>query len=79
MFLVQGAVIGLVGTLAGALFGWLIAVNFEAIIHGIEAVFVQENVGFSHRRGTMRGLHFQRRPHAEVKLVRCTRGAVWDS
>jgi dTDP-4-dehydrorhamnose 3,5-epimerase len=46
--------------------------------NGIEAVFVQENVGFSHRRGTMRGLHFQRPPHAEVKLVRCTRGAVWD-
>ena len=35
----QGALIGLVGTLAGALFGWLIAVNFEAIIHGIEALF----------------------------------------
>ena len=38
MFVVQGALIGLVGTLAEALFGWLVAVNFEAIIHGIEAV-----------------------------------------
>jgi len=46
--------------------------------NGIDAVFVQENVGFSHRRGTMRGLHFQHPPHDEVKLVRCTRGSVWD-
>jgi dTDP-4-dehydrorhamnose 3,5-epimerase len=45
---------------------------------GLDAVFVQENVGFSTRRGTLRGLHFQRAPHAEAKLVRCTRGAVWD-
>jgi lipoprotein-releasing system permease protein len=39
MFLVQGALIGLVGTVAGALLGWLIAVNFPAIIHGIENAF----------------------------------------
>lgn len=46
--------------------------------NGLDAVFVQENVGFSSRRGTLRGLHFQHAPHAEAKLVRCTRGAVWD-
>jgi lipoprotein-releasing system permease protein len=39
MFAVQGALIGLVGTAAGALLGWLIAVNFESIVHGIESVF----------------------------------------
>jgi lipoprotein-releasing system permease protein len=38
-FVVQGAIIGLVGTAAGTLLGWLIAFNFESIIHGIEAVF----------------------------------------
>ena len=39
MFLVQGAIIGLVGTAAGALLGWLIAVNFESIIQAIERLF----------------------------------------
>lgn len=46
--------------------------------HGLETEFVQENVGVSVSAGTMRGLHFQKRPFAEVKLVRCTSGAVWD-
>jgi lipoprotein-releasing system permease protein len=39
MFLVQGAIIGLAGTAAGALLGWLIAVNFESIVQGIERLF----------------------------------------
>ena len=38
----------------------------------------QSNTSFNHRRGTVRGLHYQRPPHAEAKLVRCTRGAVFD-
>lgn len=46
--------------------------------HGLQADFVQSNVGFSHRRGTVRGMHYQRPPHDEAKLVRCTAGAVWD-
>jgi dTDP-4-dehydrorhamnose 3,5-epimerase len=46
--------------------------------HDLDAEFVQENVGFSISAGTMRGLHFQRPPFAEVKLVRCTSGVVWD-
>jgi len=45
---------------------------------GLPSDFVQENVGFSPRKGTLRGLHFQREPHAEAKLVRCTGGTVWD-
>jgi dTDP-4-dehydrorhamnose 3,5-epimerase len=39
---------------------------------------VQANIGFSSRRGTLRGLHYQIAPHAEAKLVRCPRGAVYD-
>ena len=46
--------------------------------HGLETRFVQANLGFNRRRGTLRGLHFQLPPHDEVKLVRCSRGAVWD-
>lgn len=38
----------------------------------------QINSGFSPRSGTLRGLHFQEQPHAEVKIVRCVRGAVYD-
>lgn len=45
---------------------------------GLETGFVQANVGFNKRRGTLRGLHFQSPPHEEVKVVRCSRGAVWD-
>ena len=46
--------------------------------NGLNPNQTQLNVGFSHRRGTLRGLHFQKAPHAEVKIVRCTRGAVFD-
>jgi len=46
--------------------------------HGLKSDMVQSNVGFSYQKGTLRGLHFQREPHAEVKVVRCTRGAIFD-
>jgi len=45
---------------------------------GIDFAPVQENLGFSVRRGTVRGMHFQAEPALEAKLVRCTRGAVFD-
>lgn len=45
---------------------------------GLETDFVQRSVSFNARRGTLRGLHFQIAPHAETKLVRCTRGAAFD-
>jgi dTDP-4-dehydrorhamnose 3,5-epimerase len=45
---------------------------------GLEPAVVQCSVSFNHRRGTLRGLHFQAAPHEEVKLVRVTRGAIWD-
>ena len=46
--------------------------------HGIDIVFVQDNQSVSLRKGTLRGIHFQRPPHAQAKLVRCTRGSVLD-
>jgi dTDP-4-dehydrorhamnose 3,5-epimerase len=45
---------------------------------GLDPAIAQCSVSFNHRRGTLRGLHFQIAPHEEVKLVRVTRGAVWD-
>jgi len=46
--------------------------------HGLNSDLLQSNVGFSDRKGTVRGLHFQKSPHAEAKVVRCTRGAILD-
>jgi dTDP-4-dehydrorhamnose 3,5-epimerase len=45
---------------------------------GLNARIAQANIGYSERRGTLRGMHFQVPPHEEAKLVRCTRGAVFD-
>ena len=46
--------------------------------HGLKPVIAQANVAYNHRRGTLRGMHFQIPPAAETKLVRCTRGAILD-
>jgi dTDP-4-dehydrorhamnose 3,5-epimerase len=46
--------------------------------HGLDFVPVQANMGFSVRKGTVRGMHFQEAPALEAKLVRCTRGAIFD-
>ena len=46
--------------------------------HGVDFVPVQANLGFSKTRGTVRGMHFQMAPAIEAKLVRCTRGAMFD-
>src|ERR1700690_3912209 len=45
---------------------------------GIGANFVQENQSLSVRQGTIRGLHFQRPPAAQAKLVRVLRGSIFD-
>jgi dTDP-4-dehydrorhamnose 3,5-epimerase len=45
---------------------------------GVEHDFVQDNQAFSAARGTVRGLHFQRAPYAQAKLVRVLRGAIYD-
>jgi len=47
--------------------------------NGLECRFVQINDSLSRQRGTLRGLHYQLPPAAEVKLVRCVRGALWDA
>ena len=46
--------------------------------HGLNTVFVQANTSFSAVKGTLRGMHYQRPPHAEAKLVKCVRGALYD-
>jgi dTDP-4-dehydrorhamnose 3,5-epimerase len=46
--------------------------------NGIAFVPVQANMGYSRRKGTLRGMHFQRDPAPEAKLVRCTRGVMFD-
>jgi dTDP-4-dehydrorhamnose 3,5-epimerase len=46
--------------------------------HGLNPDMLQLNTGFSHKAGTLRGMHYQEPPHAEAKFVRCTRGAVYD-
>lgn len=46
--------------------------------HGISTEFVQDNHSLSSQVGTIRGLHFQSPPHAQAKLVRCGRGALFD-
>lgn len=50
----------------------------EFAAHGLVATFVQSNVSFNHKAGTLRGMHFQADPSPEVKLVRCTMGAAFD-
>lgn len=45
---------------------------------GLVDRWVQSSVSYNRRRGTLRGLHFQRAPYEEVKLVRCTMGAIHD-
>ncbi len=46
--------------------------------HNLKTNWVQMNNSLSKQKGTLRGLHFQNPPHAEVKLIRCFRGAIWD-
>ncbi len=46
--------------------------------HGLKPVVAQQNVSFNHKKGTLRGMHYQVRPAAETKLVRCTAGAIYD-
>ena len=46
--------------------------------NGIEIEFVQDNHSYSAQKGVLRGLHFQNNPIAQTKLVRCTKGKIWD-
>lgn len=50
----------------------------ELTAAGLPGEFMQASVSYNIRRGTLRGMHFQAAPHEEPKLVRCTRGAIFD-
>jgi dTDP-4-dehydrorhamnose 3,5-epimerase len=50
----------------------------EFEVHGLSSAIVQANISQNKKRGTLRGLHWQRQSHAERKLLRCTRGSVYD-
>jgi len=50
--------------------------EFEA--HHLNAKLVQCSLSFNVRKGTLRGMHYQAAPHAETKLIRCTRGSIFD-
>lgn len=50
--------------------------EFES--QGLNSKLVQCSLSFNRHRGTLRGMHYQAAPHAEAKLVRCNRGAIYD-
>jgi len=50
----------------------------EFTSYGLNTRWVQENISFNHLRGTLRGMHYQAAPHEEIKIVRCTQGAIYD-
>jgi len=50
----------------------------EFAAHGLENRVEECSTSFNARSGTLRGLHYQAAPHGEAKLVRCTRGAIYD-
>jgi dTDP-4-dehydrorhamnose 3,5-epimerase len=60
--------------------GWFARTWDEAELRerGLDTRVVQCSASFNLRRGTLRGLHYQSPPHAEVKIVRCTRGRLYD-
>ena len=45
---------------------------------GIDPRLVQNNLSFNKRKGTLRGMHYQKPPHEETKIIRCTMGAIYD-
>lgn len=46
---------------------------------GLNSNIVQCNLSFNHKKGTLRGMHYQVKPYEEAKLVRCTKGAIYDA
>ena len=50
----------------------------ELAAQGLDTEIAQESLSFNRQCGTVRGLHFQRSPHEETKIVRCMRGAIFD-
>lgn len=60
--------------------GWFMETYSEAKFQdqGLGYKFVQDNQSYSAVKGTLRGLHYQLNPKAQTKLVRCTRGSIYD-
>lgn len=60
--------------------GWFMETFSDAKLkeQGLDLTFVQDNHSFSSQKGTLRGLHYQLAPKAQTKLVRCTRGIIFD-
>jgi len=60
--------------------GWFMETYNRQKFHelGIDNIFVQDNMSYSAQKGTLRGLHYQKAPYAQAKLVRCTKGKVID-
>jgi dTDP-4-dehydrorhamnose 3,5-epimerase len=52
------------------------AKEFEA--HGLKPIVAQTNLSYNHKKGTLRGMHYQISPATETKLIRCTQGAIYD-
>ncbi|HVG21915.1 MAG TPA: dTDP-4-dehydrorhamnose 3,5-epimerase family protein, partial [Blastocatellia bacterium] len=50
--------------------------EFESL--GLSSRLAQCNISFNRKKGTLRGMHYQAAPREEAKLIRCTRGAVYD-
>jgi len=50
----------------------------EMEIHGLNANIAQANISLSTKKGTLRGMHYQLSPYQETKLIRCTKGAIYD-
>jgi dTDP-4-dehydrorhamnose 3,5-epimerase len=46
--------------------------------HGLNSSLAQCGTSYNKSKSTLRGMHFQAAPHAEAKLIRCTRGSIWD-
>jgi dTDP-4-dehydrorhamnose 3,5-epimerase len=45
---------------------------------GVEGKFIEANISFNEQAGTLRGMHYQAAPYGQAKLVRCTRGSIYD-
>lgn len=60
--------------------GWFFESYNQSIFkeRGLSIDFIQDNHSFSKHKGVLRGLHFQNNPQAQTKLVRCTKGRIWD-
>ncbi|WP_016949051.1 dTDP-4-dehydrorhamnose 3,5-epimerase [Anabaena sp. PCC 7108] len=50
----------------------------EFAAHGLKPTVAQCNLSFNHKKGTLRGMHYQILPAAETKLIRCIQGAIYD-